>query len=72
MDERQRHELGETTCAVLDVAQYPEVSEWGVNASYVKRGWTYSDNSGTWLQANHPRVQAALIHINGGHFLPNF
>ena len=52
--------------------QYPEVSEWGVSASYVKRGWTYSENSGDWLQANHPRVQAALIHINGGHFLPDF
>lgn len=52
--------------------QYPDVSEWGVGASYVKRGWTYSDNSGTWLQAVHPRVTAALIHINGGVFTPDF
>lgn len=52
--------------------QYPEVSEWGVNASYVKRGWTYSDNSGTWLQTVHPQVRAELIHINGGLFVPDF
>lgn len=53
---------------VTDIASgnYPEVSEWGVNNSYVKRGWTYSINDGTWLQVNNPNVVAELIHFNGG------
>ncbi|MCE1175045.1 MAG: amidase domain-containing protein [Propionibacteriales bacterium] len=45
---------------------YPEVSEWGVNNTYVKRGWTYSINDGTWLQVRNPNVVAELIHFNGG------
>ena len=52
--------------------QYPEVSEWGASASYVKRGWTYSDNSDKWLQLSHPDVRAALIHIDGGVFVSDF
>lgn len=60
--------------------QYPEVSEWGVGtwighsgpAGYTSRGWTYSDNNGRWLQADHPSVSATLIHFNGGLLLPTY
>ncbi|HQZ84526.1 MAG TPA: amidase domain-containing protein [Actinomycetota bacterium] len=60
--------------------QYPEVSEWGVGtwfsgsgpAGYTSRGWTYSDNHGRWLQADHPQVSASLIHFRGGSLLPTF
>ena len=55
--------------------QYPIVSEWGtsgavefVNPSaagdYVARGWTYSENSGGWLQEFHPNMVVALLHID--------
>ena len=45
---------------------YPEVSEWGVNNNYPKRGWTYSVNDDTWLQQHNPNVHAKLIHFSGG------
>lgn len=53
---------------------YPEVSEWGVNNVYPKRGWTYSVNDDTWLQSHNPGVRAKLIHFNGGVWidLPEF
>lgn len=50
---------------------YPNVSEWGVYNSwtpwqqkYVKRGWTWSQNSQTWLQSKNPSMQAGLVHID--------
>jgi hypothetical protein len=57
---------------VVNIASgnYPEVAEAGTNklpslyVSYPKRGWTYSVNDGTWLQKNHPKVTAILLHIN--------
>lgn len=52
--------------------QYPEVSEWGVNNDYVKRGWTHSINEDGWLQETNPNMTAELIHINGGIWLPEF
>ncbi|MGD8373410.1 MAG: amidase domain-containing protein [Candidatus Woesebacteria bacterium] len=54
--------------------QYPEVSEWGtlpIQESYKKRGWTWSDLNGAWLQEVYPRkadgtggVNARLLHFN--------
>jgi uncharacterized protein YraI len=48
---------------------YPEVSEWGISgnagssSSYVRRGWTWSQNSGKWLQQVYPNVRAYLLHV---------
>jgi uncharacterized protein YraI len=65
--------------------QYPEVSEMGqydlgvvggilnkinpVTSSYVKRGWTWSQVHGMWLQREpgHKQMRAYLFHIPGGH-----
>lgn len=55
--------------------QYPEVSEWGTawpspTSSYVKRGWTRSQNQNAWLQTVYPAedghigVTALLLHFN--------
>jgi len=49
--------------------QYPEVSEWGTTekgtpSSYRKRGWTWSENTGNWLQTRYPHVKAYLMHFN--------
>ncbi len=52
----------------MAAGDYPEVSEWGVSNTYVKRGWTYSINSNGWLQQGHPNVRAQLIRIAGGHW----
>lgn len=59
---------------------YPEVSEWGTGkwfggwgpTGYWKRGWTYSNNNGEWLQAKYPNVRATLLHFNGGLIAPTF
>ena len=71
---------------VVDIApgQYPIVSEWGQSpytliygrsftSPYQKRGWTYSELNGKWLQDVHGgNVHAYLLHINGGLFIANF
>lgn len=55
--------------------QYAEVSEWGtawpsLNSSYVKSGWTRSENHHKWLQEVYPPgngnigVTALLVHFN--------
>jgi hypothetical protein len=55
---------------VVNIAdgRYPEVAEWGTGnpAGYVKRGWTWSQNDGAWLQdsALYPHVTATLFHID--------
>lgn len=49
--------------------QYPEVAEWSIYSgtqptTYVERGWTWSQKTHKWLQQEHPKVQAFLLHIN--------
>lgn len=40
---------------------------------YQKRGWTWSQKSGKWLQAEYGgSARAYLLHINGGYFAPTF
>lgn len=66
----------------ISSGNYPEVSEWGVGhtiyewipgpASYVKRGWTYSENDSDYLQARHPNIRATLYHVQGGFFSEGF
>jgi hypothetical protein len=36
-----------------------------VRSPYVKRGWTWSELHGQWLQQRYPGVKAYLLHING-------
>lgn len=55
----------------LEPSGYPDVSEWGVGSfpsdstSYTSRGWTWSKNTGQWLQSEYgPQVSAALLHID--------
>jgi hypothetical protein len=51
--------------------QYPEVAEWGTalprdlnRSKYTKRGWTYTENHHTWIQAYYGnQVKAKLIHL---------
>ena len=67
--------------------QYPLVSEWGVGqtlpgtditnpwhswADYSQRGWTYSENDGTWLQVSHPNIRATLLHIDSALYHGTF
>jgi len=45
---------------------YPEVAEWGtapLRIPYQKRGWTWSELNGTWLQADNPKMVAKLLHF---------
>ena len=42
------------------------------NSTYTQRGWTWSQQHHEWLQKEFPRVQAFLIHINGGTLVPTF
>jgi hypothetical protein len=59
----------------IERGQYPVVSEWGTSGAiefvdpgkpsdYQARGWTYSRNSGHWLQKSYPDMEVALLHID--------
>jgi hypothetical protein len=55
----------------IEPGQYPDVAEWGAAegwslhpvSKYQMRGWTWSANSGKWLQKKYPDVRATLLHI---------
>jgi len=55
----------------INPGSYPVVAEWGtanvffLGSGYAERGWTWSNNSNTWLQNNSvsPDVAAKLLHF---------
>jgi hypothetical protein len=52
----------------FDKGHVPRVAEWGTNGlkptPYPSRSWTWSKLKGEWLQTEHPKVQAFLLHID--------